>query len=141
MFQKIIIFIILISSPSFIYGAIFKGYVVDDSKNPIPYAEISFIKDEKKITADENGFFLTTLAAGKYTIVVEAIGFYSNEVSFRISTNETLEKIITLAPNEKELAAIEVRANSRDIAKEVMSNASDKRSYYLHRYEAMKMDT
>lgn len=141
MFQKILILIILISSPSFIYGAIFKGKVVDDSKNPIPYAEIYFPKDEKKITADENGFFLTTLTAGKYTIVVEAIGFYSNEVSFRISTNETLEKIITLAPNEKELAAIEVRANSRDIAKEVMSNASDKRSYYLRRYEAMKMDT
>lgn len=141
MFQKIIILITLIISPSFIYGAIFKGNVIDDSKNPIPYAEIYFPKDEKKITADENGFFTTTLSAGKYTIVIEAIGYYSTEITFRLSPQETLEKIIILAPNERELAAIEVRANSRDIAKEVMRNASDKRTYYLDQYQSMKMDT
>lgn len=141
MFQKIIILISLISSPSFIYGAIFKGKVIDDSKNPIPYAEIYFPKDEKKITADENGFFQTTLSAGKYTIVVEAVGFYSTEITIRLSAQETIDKTIILAPNEKELAAIEVRANSRDIAKEVMRNASDKRTHYIERYQSMKMDT
>jgi hypothetical protein len=132
---------LLTISYSVTYGAIFKGKVLDDSKNPIPYAEIIISKDEKKFTADEYGNFNISLIPGKYSITFEALGYYSQEISIRLSANEVLEKNITLSANEKELAAIEIRANSRDIAKEVMSKASKRKDDYLNKYESFQMET
>ena len=137
---KLLLTFLLTLSFSATYSAVFKGKVVDDSKNPIPYAEIIFSKDEKKYTADEYGLFNISLSPGKYIITFEALGYFSQELTIRLSANETLDKTITLSANEKELSAIEIRANSRDIAKEVMKNASDKKDEYRAIYNSYRME-
>ena len=78
------------------FAQTFKGSVVDDAGNPVPYAALYLRETKSGFTTDEHGRFQTKLPAGQYTCDVSSLGFISQSFSFRMPGHD-YEKNITLA--------------------------------------------
>lgn len=65
-------------------------------------------------TTNEYGFYSITLPQGKYTIIIEYLGFES--ITTQIELTQNLRKDFSLQPQEVALASVEVSANASDYA-------------------------
>lgn len=118
----------------------FKGSVVDDAGNPVPYAAI-YLKEQKSgFTTDEHGRFQTPLPAGQYTCNVSSLGFVSQSFSFGMPAHD-YEKNIILAERIYSLPEISVVKGSEDPAYAVMRNAIARAPYYRTQIKSFTADT
>lgn len=111
------------------FGQTFKGSVVDDAGNPIPYAALYLRETKSGFTTDEHGRFQTKLSAGQYTCDVSSLGFTSQSFSFRMPEND-YEKNITLAERVYSLPEVNIVKGGEDPAYAVMRKAIARASYY-----------
>jgi hypothetical protein len=121
-------------------AAVLSGTVLDESNNSIPFAIVEVINEDQKVMADAEGKYVLELSNGKHDIKISALGFLELVTSVKISNSKKSIKDFILKENSKELGAIEIRANSRDLAKEVMQQAIDKRSEFEKKYRNLSFD-
>lgn len=111
------------------FAQTFKGSVVDDAGNPVPYAALYLRETQSGFTTDEHGRFQAKLAAGQYTCDVSSLGFISQSFSFRMPERD-YEKNITLAERIYSLPEVNVVKGGEDPAYAVMRKAIARASYY-----------
>jgi hypothetical protein len=116
------------------------GTVMDESNNAIPFAVLEVINEEYKVMADSEGKYSLSLSVGKHEIKITALGYHELITTIKIANSKKTTKDFILKENSQELGAIEIRANSRDLAKEVMQQAIDKRSEYEKKYRDLSFD-
>ncbi|CAN1505572.1 CirA Outer membrane receptor proteins, mostly Fe transport [Flavobacteriaceae bacterium] len=89
---------------------------VYDNKLPIPGATISIENSNNKTTSDFDGNFkLTSIADGTFKVIVNSIGFKTQEVTISISPNEVYNMgAITLEPLETGLKEVIVNSAQRN---------------------------
>lgn len=107
----------------------FKGFVVDDAGNPVPYAAIYLKEIKSGFTTDESGRFQTQLPAGQYTCDVSSLGFITLGFSFKMPGHD-YEKKIVLAERVYSLPEVSVVKGKEDPAYAVMRKAIARASYY-----------
>ncbi|MFD2871897.1 TonB-dependent siderophore receptor [Mucilaginibacter ximonensis] len=56
-------------------GGSVTGKIVDEYKQPVPYAKLTFSGTLLSTVTDEKGYFLLKLSGGSYTVSVKALGF------------------------------------------------------------------
>lgn len=121
-------------------GAVLSGTILDESNNTIPFAILEVINEDQKVMADADGKYELDLSIGKHEIKITALGYHELVTGIKISSSKKTSRDFILKENSQELGAIEIRANSRDLAKEVMQKAIDKRNEYEKKYRNLSFD-
>jgi hypothetical protein len=117
-----------------------KGIISDSLGNVLPFVSV-YVKNSKSgVSANQNGEYNVKLKAGNNTLVFSAIGFEKLEQNVKLQPGEN--RILNVVLTEKNaLQTLEVFANPRDVANEVIDRAREMRSIYNERIENMRFDT
>lgn len=111
------------------------GIITDTRGENVSFAKVECSKLNLAVFADQDGKYSIDLPLGKHQLTYSALGFFEENLEIRISSTKENVRNVTLKSNEKELSVVEVHANKKDIAKEVMRNASRKADEYRNKYD------
>jgi len=111
-------------------AGILKGKITDEKGEPVPFASIYVKNTSFGVSSDLKGNYFLELKNGKYTVVFSFIGFETQEQPVEIKNSTTVLNI-TLKESASELSGVEIYADKRDIAKDIMKKVRDKRKDYL----------
>lgn len=104
------------------------GFIYDEENTPIPFANV-YIKNLQTGTAsDAQGrYFFQFNEHGSYQIVVTALGFQDQEISFVIKDNSTIVKNIWLKQKSELLNELVVKGKGKDPAYEIIRKSIENR--------------
>ncbi len=106
------------------------GNITNTKGQPLPYASVQIKGSTKGNTANNEGKYFLELGEGKYTIVVQFVGYAKQEKNITVGS-EPLTVDFTLAEQQLSLASVTVKAGGEDPAYEIIRNAIKKRKGYL----------
>ncbi|MFN5318336.1 MAG: DUF5686 and carboxypeptidase regulatory-like domain-containing protein, partial [Bacteroidia bacterium] len=116
------------------------GIIADSSGNALPFVSVYVKNSNSGVSANQKGEYRVKLKAGNNTLVFSAIGFEKLEQSIKLQTGEN--RVLNVILTEKNsLQTLEVYANPRDIANEVMDQAREARNIYNERIKNVSFDT
>lgn len=138
--KKFIWLLILNFITALSFAQSFKGSVVDDAGNPVPYAAIYLKEMKSGFTTDEHGLFQTQLPAGKYTCDVSSLGFITQSFFLKMPGHD-YEKKIVLAERVYSLPEVSVVKGQEDPAYAVMRKAIARASFYRTQIKGFKAGT
>ncbi|MEY3433135.1 MAG: hypothetical protein RL131_1071 [Bacteroidota bacterium] len=116
-----------------------KGFVLDESENPIGFVSISVGVNKTIAIANSNGHFDFTLPIGKTKIEFRHVGYETFVVDTLVQNTELSLKII-LRPTSLTLNEIIIKPGGEDPAYEIIRNAISKRDFHRSRIEAYSCD-
>ena len=102
-----------------------KGFVNNEKNEPMPFVNIRVRGENYGTTTDEQGRYTLKLEVGFYPVVYSFVG-YETQVH-NIHLNQDVAQNIWLQETSGELNEVVVRNKRRDVAWEVMKNASEAR--------------
>lgn len=112
-----------------VYSQTFKGRVMTNSGDPIPYASLYIHEISSGFIADANGHFGRTLPPGKYTCEISSLGYIRQLINIEMG-NRDVEQHIILSERIYELREITITRNDEDPAYAVMRKAIAFAPYY-----------
>lgn len=89
-------------------------------------------------TANAEGFYTLTLAAGKYQLKAQCIGYKQNTFDVSLTENENLKHDFTLQIQGYELKDIVVKSNAEDPAYRIIRNAIKRRTFHLKQMQSFQ---
>jgi hypothetical protein len=115
------------------------GFVYDENRNPIAYANIFVRELNSGTSTDEQGQYFLTLNPGIYNVVVSSVGYKSISEKIVIG-DKNLNLNFKLETSKTQLEEIVVKASKRDPAYEIIKNAIDNKDKYLTQISSFKAD-
>ncbi|MFL5607752.1 MAG: carboxypeptidase-like regulatory domain-containing protein [Gemmatimonadaceae bacterium] len=107
--------IVALPLPAMAQLAVLSGRILDSAGVPIESSRIRVPRLERFAVTDANGRYrLDSLPAGRVTIVAEAPGFHGSRVEVIFMSAGMVEQSFTLVPNSHVLAAVDVRARTKE---------------------------
>ncbi|QZE15083.1 DUF5686 and carboxypeptidase regulatory-like domain-containing protein [Halosquirtibacter laminarini] len=129
--------LLFMSCYSWAQSKTFKGQVVDEEGNSIPYTSI-YVKNLKVGTsANLTGHFEYTLDEGTYQIVFSSLGYKTKNIDVKVPLSEPLK--IVLPTQQLQIQEVKVYSNGEDPAIPIMRKAIALGTYYrrvVKSYEA-----
>lgn len=139
--MKRYILLLLICSFTFsLYAQTFKGRVTGPAGEPVPYAAFYLKELRTGFTADDNGYFQTSLRPGVYTCEVSSLGFAAQTFSLSLSGGD-LERNIVLDEQIYTLREVNVVKGAEDPAYAVMRKAIANAPYHRSQLKSFKAGT
>jgi len=114
------------------------GQVVNENKEPVPFANIYVEQTASGTSADIDGNYYLTLNPGIYNIVVSALG-YESKAQEIVVTDRHSNMTISLETSGLDLEEIIVTSSRKDPAYAIISKASDNRKRYLRQVESSRV--
>lgn len=111
------------------FAQTFKGVVMDNSGQPVPYAALYLNEMKSGFTADEQGHFETKLSQGQYTCEVSSMGFTSQSFTLQMPGHD-YEKTIVLTERVYTLPEVNIVKRGEDPAYAVMRRAIARAPYH-----------
>jgi CarboxypepD_reg-like domain/TonB-dependent Receptor Plug Domain len=81
---------------------VLKGYVTDESGNPIPNAGVDIDYNEYRFLCDEKGYFEVKLTPRFHPFTVRSIGFLTNNFAVKITADTTITVVLKDMVNQLE---------------------------------------
>ncbi|HBS87772.1 MAG: hypothetical protein A2W91_11345 [Bacteroidetes bacterium GWF2_38_335] len=131
----ILIFYSLLASAVYV-----KGVVRDNNGDPLPYASVYVKNSTYGTTTNFKGEYFLELKPGSYLLVFSFIGYETIEKNISLSAKSIIIDVKMKAAASL-IKEVEVYANTRDKAKEVMDSVREKRKYYLNSVESYSCKT
>jgi len=128
---------LLVSAMSFsVFGQVkIKGVVMLPNGEPACYATVAATQLSsgklRGANTDGNGTFSLALETGRHELVVHLLGYHDLDTVMDVKNSMSLPLRFYLEENAAELGAVQVYADRRDIAREVVSKAIDARNNFL----------
>ena len=111
------------------------GVVYLPDKEPAAFASVAASKLDsgklKGINTDADGHFLLSLEPGKYALTIHLLGYHDADTTVEVVAGKRLNIQMLLRENPSELGAVQIFADRRGLAREVVSNAIDARKIHL----------
>lgn len=117
------------------------GTIINKKGEPLAYVSVFDKKQKTGTTSNDNGSFKLTLSSGKHTIVIKSLGFSTQEHEIKIKGHSPTKLNIVLEDASNTLNEVDVVADKRDLAKEIMKKVRDKRKFYLNKIESYTYDS
>lgn len=124
-----------------IFGQYIQGSITDNNDNPVSFVSIYVKESTKGTTSNQKGNYFLELSEGDYIIVFRFIGYKTQEHQVTISENKPTTLNIKLQESAETLNEVDIVANKKDLAKEIMSNVREKRKFYLSQIKSYQCDT
>lgn len=89
------------------------GRILDESNHPVIGATVTFQPSQVKVQSDVDGYFVASLAAGKYNVTITSIGYATqnlNDFEVKLKGNDDLP--IVLQTKSENLENITVKSSS-----------------------------
>jgi len=115
-------------TPFSAFSQILKGRVQDNKKNGISYASVYIREVKQGIAANENGEFELKLPQGKYTLVVQSLGYDAQTMEVQLPQSDPV--VILLSEKTYELRTVYLSATGEDPAYLIMRKAIGMAPYY-----------
>ena len=112
------------------FGQYITGQLVDQQGEPLPFANVYVKESTYGVSTDGNGKFFFELEKGNHTIMFSFIGYQTVEEIIEMGS-APIKLIVTLKQSTTLLNDVEIVADTRDRAKQIMKKVRDKRGYYL----------
>lgn len=139
--KKFFSFLLLLISYSAFSQYAIKGIVSDESGTGVPGVRVAVQNTTYGVPANSMGsYFLELPEKGTYIITYSMLGFTSKTDTIVISQKLTEHNVI-LVEATTELGVVEIYADKRDIAKEVIGKVIDNKKNLNSRYETYQCDT
>lgn len=132
----LIIFILLLQLAAAAQGV--KGTVKDVKGEILPNASIYIPELKDGSSSNINGYYEIKLAPGKYTIVVQYIGYGTKKAQVEIDREWVIQDF-TLEEQILTLKEVEIRSRPEDPALTIMRKAISKRKFHLLQYDSYQM--
>ncbi|MCF8220511.1 MAG: DUF5686 family protein, partial [Cryomorphaceae bacterium] len=127
--MRILLFL-LISSIGFssVGQRFLKGTVLDEKKNPIPYAKV-YVKNDPSLrtVSDVGGYFEMGLMPGEYYLVVTATGYEDREYYLGLGDVDVSKTYQLFPPNLKDIEDVVVSVKKSNPGREIMLRVVNKR--------------
>ena len=108
--------------------SVLSGYVLDESKTPIPFAKI-FIKNsaDQRTLADVNGYYEIRVFPGEYFLVFSALGYEERE-SYIAVDEKNVQRNMQLFPSKiQDLTEMQIAVKKSNPGREIMLEVVKKR--------------
>src|SRR5450759_767004 len=137
--QFLLIFLILLFLTSFAHSQILKGKITTQSGDPVQYATVYIQELKQGTTSNTKGDYEIRLAAGKYTVVYQSLGYQPVYVTISLS-GETVSKDVVLPLQYYEIPEVRISASGEDPAYYIMRKAIGMAPYYLNNVSYYKAE-
>ena len=138
---RFVIFLFIVCSSFANAQNVVKGNVNDVLGRPIPGVRVSVLNTTYGVPTDFNGnYFLEITALDSVVLKFTMIGM-EVRIDTLVITSKIHEHNITLLENARSLSSVEIYADKKDIAKEVIQNAMEMKDKYRYQYESYKCQT
>ena len=132
--KKFFLLLVFIFSSAFIHAAIISGVITDEKGEVLSYATVLIKGTTQGATANGDGKYTLTLAAGTYTLVFQYVGYSPKSKVIEVA-NEPIKLDVQLHTQQMELKEIVVNSDAEDPAYKVIRAAIKKRKYYLNQVD------
>jgi len=104
----LLLFSFLVFNDGFAQNASFKGEVLNNEQEPIPYASVSLkSKSLTGVSANEKGHFeLNQIVPGTYLLTISALGYRTYQDSIQFKDAEVVKRQISLNPDVFNLSQV-----------------------------------
>ncbi|MDQ3535934.1 MAG: DUF5686 and carboxypeptidase regulatory-like domain-containing protein [Bacteroidota bacterium] len=136
--MKIIFSVIVLLIPLLGFSQGIKGTIFDNNSKPLPYASIYIAELSDGASSNLQGQYEINLKPGKYTLLVQFIGYEKQQFIIEIK-EDWLQKDIVLQEQVLMLKEIEVKGKREDPALTIMRKAIAKRKYHLLQYDSYQV--
>jgi len=107
------------------------GTITNTKGQPLPYASVQIKGLQGGTTANNAGQYFLELDAGKYTIVVQFVGYAKQEKAITVG-DKPQQLDFQMTEQQLSLAGVTVKAGGEDPAYEIIRHAIKKRKEYLN---------
>jgi hypothetical protein len=122
------------------FASYIKGKVTDEKGEALPFATVYIHNTTYGVTTNSIGNYFIELKPGNYSITYSFIGYQS--ITHNVDLSHDPQKIdIILSSNATELIEFEVYSNTKNKAKEVMSNVRKNRKKHLDAISSYSCNT
>jgi hypothetical protein len=123
-------FLFFTFSSVLLFGQYITGQLVDEQGNPMPFANVYVKESTYGVSTDGNGKFFLELNAGSHLIAFSFVGYETVEEQIDMG-QEPIKLIVMLKTSATLLNDVEIVADTRDRAKQIMKQVRNKRGFYL----------
>jgi hypothetical protein len=106
-------------TPFLVQAQNISGRILDEDKNPVPFANIFIRETESGTSANAKGEYFLTIDPGIYHIAVSSMGYTTVQTEV-VVTDKALVKDFVLSQSAVELNQIEIKVRRRDPAYEII---------------------
>ncbi len=117
---------------------ILSGKITNNNNEPAPFASVYIKGSSVATSANEEGFYQLKLKPGKYTLIVQAIGYKSSNTDVEITANKTTN--VKLDDEVYELGSVEIKGNGEDPAYAIMRKSIAKRKEHFDEIKGFRAD-
>jgi hypothetical protein len=121
------------------YSQILKGKITNESGAAIPYATVYIQEIKQGTTANTKGDYELKLAAGKYFVTYQSLGFAPMFFNIIVS-NQTIKKDVVLPMQYYEIPEVRITASGEDPAYGIMRKAVGMAPYYQNNISYYKAE-
>ena len=140
-FMKSIILLIIFTLTSlFTFGQYVNGQLIDEQGKAMPFANVYVKESTYGVSSDGNGKFFLELKKGHHTVVFSFIGYETVEEEIDME-NKPIKLIVTLKKGATLLNNVEIVADTRDRAKQIMKEVREKSGFYLDQVDNYECKT
>ena len=140
-FMKSIILLIIFNLTSlFTFGQYVNGQLIDEQGKAMPFANVYVKESTYGVSSDGNGKFFLELKKGHHTVVFSFIGYETVEEEIDME-NKPIKLIVTLKKGATLLNNVEIVADTRDRAKQIMKEVREKSGFYLDQVDNYECKT
>jgi hypothetical protein len=122
------------------------GRILTSAQEPASFASVAATHltngKLKGINADGDGRFILKLDPGTYALKIHLLGFHDTDTIVTITSGKLFDMTFTLLENPSELGAVQVFADRRGLAREIVTKAIDARKSHadtdgiVHSYDS-----
>jgi len=136
---SLVCLITLISYASF--GQYIKGSIKDINGEPLPFASIYIKNSTRGASSNLKGDYFLETKPGSYIVIYSFVGYETIEKEVQLKSNHHQVVNVILKEASTSLNALEIVANTKDRAKEIMKQVRGKRKFYLNQIQNFSCDT
>jgi uncharacterized membrane protein len=114
--------------------------VNDTAGVSIPFVSVYVKNSTYGVSGNQKGDYLLQLKPGSYTIVFSLVGYTKEERNIQLRQGETRNLDVVLR-EQSELMPLEIYSDTRDIAREVVGEARERRASYREKIQNLEFHT
>ncbi|MFH2095072.1 MAG: DUF5686 family protein, partial [Bacteroidota bacterium] len=139
--RKLSIYLIFLLYSIACYAGAVKGIVKDDSGEPVPYASVYIKNSTYGVATNTRGEYFLELKPGRYRLVFSCLGYETQEHDIVIPGTHSAILNVIMVPSSMLMKEVEIVADKRDRARDIMNHVRDMRKIYLDSIEAYQCQT
>ncbi|AYA38247.1 carboxypeptidase-like regulatory domain-containing protein [Hymenobacter oligotrophus] len=129
-------------APLALKAGIIRGRITDPKGEVLAFANVAVKGTSTSTASNEQGNYQLPLAAGRYELVFQYVGFKPHVEAVRVAGGDTATTLnVTLTPENYQLREVVVRAKDKDPAYAIVQHAIDWRSYHRREVAAFTART